>query len=263
MSDSEVDDDRAGPNPDRFGLRAAFRTALPSADWPSGSSAQVAVALFELADWMTWLDDAALLLDAGDLARAQRQRRPQDQDRLILTYALHRLLLGARMGVDAVAVPLLRDALGCPRLQDAAISTSLTHAGRWVAAAVTGAGPVGVDIEPAERTAVMAKIASRVCHPNELAALAGMDVAAYRRALLALWVRKEALLKAAGVGMAREMDTFEAPDESSQPLSPPEPQLTHLQMLDIGPELVGAIAAPPGASVETVWMRHTVPMDRH
>lgn len=250
----------AGPEPGQVGpartsLRAAFRTALPSPNWPASSPAQVSVALFEVSDWAPWLADATGLLDAADLARVQRQRNAHHREELTLAYALHRLLLGARMGVDAVVVPLSRDALGCPRLKDAPFHTSLSHSGGWVAAAVTGAGPVGVDIEPESRSPVMAEIAGRVCHPDEVAALTGLAPEQYNHALLALWVRKEAFLKAAGVGMAREMDTFQAPDDSLQALCQAEPGLTHLQMLPQESPVVGAVAAPPGAVIESIWLR--------
>ena len=241
--------------PARRNLRAAFRTALPSPNWPASSPAQVVVALFEVSDWVPWLVDASGLLDAADQARAQRQRNASNREELTLAYALHRLLLGARMGVDPVAVPLARDALGCPRLRDAPFHTSLSHSGGWVAAAVTGAGPVGVDIEPESRSSVMAGIAARVCHPDEVHALVGLAPAQYNHALLELWVRKEALLKAAGVGMAREMDSFMAPDDSLQALCQAEPTLTRLRMLPLGSLVVGAVAAPPDAAIESVWLR--------
>lgn len=255
MSRSEGGSGRTLTTPAGMDLRAAFRSSLPEPGWPSSSSAQVQVALFDLVDWLPWLADAAALLDAADLERAQRRRNTRDRDDLTVSYALHRLLIGARMGVDAVAVPLVRDALGCPRLRDTRISTSLSHAAHALALAVTAAGPVGVDIEPVDRVRVMPEIAGRVSHPSETADLAGASPEASGRALLGLWVRKEALLKAAGVGMAREMNTFVAPANEPLVLSPPDTDLTQLQMLDLGANWVGAVAAPPGLSVESRWLR--------
>ncbi len=255
MALTVVNENQKGPGPAGLGLRAVFRAALPCPDWPASSRAQVAIGLFELSDWSPWLSDASGLLDGADIARAQRQRNVHDREDLTLAYALHRLLLGARMGVDAVAVPLVRDALGCPRLKDAPFHTSLSHAAGWVAVAVTGSGPVGVDIEPAARSSVMAEIAGRVCHPDEAEELSTLIEPLYGRALLELWVRKEALLKAAGVGMAREMDTFHAPVGSVQPLSPPDADLTRVQMLRLGPRLVGALASPPTTAFESQWLR--------
>jgi 4'-phosphopantetheinyl transferase len=255
MTRSEGGSGRSSTTPAGMDLRAAFRASLPVPGWPSSSSAQVQVALFDLGDWAPWLADAVALLDAADLERAQRRRSACDRDVLTMSYALHRLLIGARMGVDAVAVPLVRDALGCPRLRDTRISTSLSHAEHSLALAVTAAGPVGVDIEPVDQVRVMPEIAGRVSHPSEVAHLADALPADSARALLELWVRKEALLKAAGVGMAREMSTFVAPANEPLVLSPPDPELTQLQMLDIGEDWVGAVAAPPGSSVESRWLR--------
>ena len=254
MSRSQGSAEDSAAAPVGMDLRAAFRMALPEPGWPRSSPAQVQVALFALPEWFPWLADATALLDAADLERVQRRRNARDRHELTVAYALHRLLLGARMRADAVAVPLERDALGCPRLRDTPLATSLSHAEQGLALAVTAAGPVGVDIERADRASVMPEIAPRVTHPTEVGALEDLPAADRGRRLLELWVRKEALLKAAGVGMAREMETFVAPADEPVVLSPPEPQMTQLQMLDIGKEWVGAVAAPPGMSVECLWL---------
>ena len=56
---------------------------------------------------------------------------------------------------------------------------------------------------------------------DELAALANLSDDARGRALLDLWVRKEALLKAAGIGLECEMETFPAPTGVPLPLNGP------------------------------------------
>ena len=68
---------------------------------------------------------------------------------------------------------------------------------------------------------VMPEIAERVCHPADAAAIAGLVPPAWNAALLELWLRKEALLKAAGVGLEREMSGFSATQNRLLPLSPP------------------------------------------
>lgn len=71
---------------------------------------------------------------------------------------------------------------------------SVARAGALSVVAVTDAGPVGVDVE-AEGAAERARVAEVALHPDEIRALPGADVT---RA----WVRKEALLKAYGLGLA-------------------------------------------------------------
>lgn len=245
-----------------MGIRVAFRSALPVLDWAAATPARVVVALVDQRDWQAWLADAWVLLDAAEQARVQRRRIAADRGALTIAYALHRLLLGAALGMDATDVLLGRDARGCPRLADGTAHTSLSHADGYVALAVSLDGPVGVDIEPATRALVLPEIAERVCHPAEAAELAGLSQTAYGAALLALWVRKEALLKAAGVGLAREMSGFAAPDMSVLPLSAATGETTCVRMLDVGPHCVAAVAAPPGVPVLCAWLRPGGPQSR-
>lgn len=236
-------------------LRAAFGDALPTPTWASLVSARIVVALINLDDWQPWLPEAWSLIDAAERGRVERRRFDADRDQLTLGYALHRLLLGNTLGCDVTEVPLTRDARGCPRLVDRPLCTSLSHANGCIALAVTATGPVGIDIESATRAAAMPEIAGRVCHPVDAAALAGLVQPAWSAALLTLWVRKEALLKAAGVGLEREMNGFSVPDDGLLPLSPPAAEMSQLRMLDVGPHWVAAVAGPPGIPVESAWLR--------
>ena len=207
------------------------------------------VALFELGDWRPWLDEAGRILDPSEQHRCLSRRNPTDRERLVLCYALRRLLLGRVMGCDARAVPLERDPAGCPRIAGANLFTSLSHAGDAAAVAITATGPVGIDIEPASRAPVMADIAGRVCHADDVIPEHGT---ARELALLDLWVRKEAYLKACATGLEREMDTFAAPRDAMLPL--PGGASTQVRMLDAGEACVAAGAAPPPAIFHVVWM---------
>jgi 4'-phosphopantetheinyl transferase len=73
--------------------------------------------------------------------------------------------------------------------------------------------------------------------------------------LLALWVRKEAFLKAAGIGLEREMQTFPAADNALLTLPRPGGKQARLQMLDVGPYWVAAVAGSPDTSIESAWLR--------
>ncbi len=236
-------------------LREAFTTALPTPDWARVARERIVVALIDLHDWQPWLSDAQALIDPPEASRVRRRVKAADRDALALAYALHRLLLGAILDLDPADVPLGRDAQGCPRLENGTLSTSLSHAGGFAALAASGAGAVGVDLEPVTRASVLPEIAERVCDAGETAALAGLAAPAYGAALLALWVRKEALLKAAGVGLSREMSSFPAPEETVLPLSAVPGETTRIRMLDAGPQCVAAVAGPPRLAVDSAWLR--------
>lgn len=230
-------------------MQQALRDGLsPAATLAAHSRSGVLVAMFDLAQWRAHAQEAAAVIDAAEAARAARQRRVPDRETRVLAYALHRLLLAEVLGCTPAAVPLHRDARGCPRLRDDALFTSLGHAGERIAVAVSALGPVGIDVEPIEHAAGMSELAAQIAHPDELRALRRLDPASLGRELLALWVRKEALLKAAGIGLEREMDTFAAP--WALPLPLPEGPfhgrcVVLLALHDAG--WMGAVAAPPGA----------------
>jgi 4'-phosphopantetheinyl transferase len=238
-------------------LPTAFARALPASDWPRAAHTGVLIGLVETREWQPWFADAYALIDARERARAERQRRAQDRETLVLAYAMHRLLLGQVLRVAPAEVQLGRDDLGCPRLADGAAHTSLSHAQGWVAVAIAVGGPVGIDLEPAARASELPEIAARICHTSETAALAGLPAEARARALLALWVRKEAFLKAEGIGLAREMADFPAADGDLLPLASVPGGQARVRMVEAGAQCVVAVAGPPDAVVHSAWIRPT------
>lgn len=225
-------------------MRNVFIGALPFEGWACLVPACTLVVLVEISTWKPWLNQAVDLLDASENERIQKKRNADDRETLVLAYALHRLLLGQVMGSDAAAVPLWRDSSGCPRVDDDQVRTSLSHARGWVALAVSAAGPVGVDVEPLGRLGLLGGLEGQICHPSEAALLQGLPESAYKNALLAVWVRKEAVLKAAGIGLMHDMNSFVAwPGEVPLPTS--AGHVTRVQMLDAGPECAAAVASVP------------------
>jgi 4'-phosphopantetheinyl transferase len=245
--------------PVRNAMHAAFREAFPDG---TGTLARavgdrlVAVTCL-LDDWWPFLSQARALLDDAELARAGRQRDPRKRDALVLTYALHRLLLAEASGQAPGGVDLFRDAKGCPRLRGTGLHTSLSHTDAGVAFAVSAHGPVGVDLEPAQRVADMPAIRERIVHPDDEQALLGLSPEAETRALLGIWVRKEAVLKAAGIGLECEMDAFAAfrDGEVAIPGGVFAGMLVSVRLLDAGPRWMLAVAGPAGLGTELLALR--------
>lgn len=234
-------------------LSMAFEQALPTRSWNPLHTGHVFVALMDLRDWRAWIIDAHAILDGPERQRVDKRRSAAQRDRLALAYALHRLLLARTLGCSTDEVPVTRDAAGCPQVPGTPLSTSLSHADGAVAMAVSASGAVGIDIEWSARAAVMPEIADRVCHPADRADMCGMPWAEWNEALLALWVRKEAFLKAAGIGLQQEMKSFAAPRNAT--LALPDRRISRLRMLDAGTHWVAAVAAPPESLVQLSWLR--------
>jgi 4'-phosphopantetheinyl transferase len=223
-----------------------------------------ATAVVDLRQWSPWRDEAWSLLDAAERERAGRKRFADDREALALTYALHRLYVAGSLGLAPDAVVIARDAEGAPHLpgialRGRAVHTSLSHADGVAAFALCGLGPVGIDIEASFRAAELPGIAESVCHPCEIESLANFAEPMRSRALLALWVRKEALLKAEGVGLAREMCSFRAAAGAEFFLAGgtreiPAACSVRLAMLDVGERWTAAVAAPREAAVECLQL---------
>jgi 4'-phosphopantetheinyl transferase len=157
----------------------------------------------------------AALLPAADRARAARFRRAEDRDRTIVAWALVRTLLGERLGEAPADVAIERHCVRCgsgdhgkPRLADtsAGLHFSLAHSGPHVVVALSRAGPVGVDVERLKPATDYGPMVRRTLTADEAVAFGAAG--ARPRDFLRTWVRKEAVTKAVGSGIATSFETF-------------------------------------------------------
>ncbi|MBB1473155.1 4'-phosphopantetheinyl transferase superfamily protein [Luteimonas sp. MC1782] len=234
-------------------LRSRFSTAIARGLAAAPEAAHATMALAVVDDWMPWLPEAGQLLDARERGRAGRMKRPRDAAARTLAYALHRLFLGALTGIDARDLPLGRDDRGRPVL-GGDWCTSLSHADGAFACAALRAAPVGIDLERRDRAAGIADIESDICHPDESAALAGLPDHLRAHALLDAWARKEAYLKASGVGLAHPMAAFALPEGGILPLTGDSDTALDVQtgLVALHPDYVVALSRPPGTPVHTM-----------
>jgi len=167
------------------------------------------------------------LLSAIERARRDRYLRDDDRDRFALGAALLRLLAGAISGQAAAAVEVERTCPRCgrphgrPRLPGWSLHASVTHSGDVAGVAISAAGAVGIDLEAPAAGRVTALDARQVAtlDAHEGAAFDAGEVTALWQAirapgeaplagaaeLRAIWTRKEAVLKATGVGLQLSM----------------------------------------------------------
>jgi len=93
----------------------------------------------------------------------------------------------------------------CPHPQ--APEFNLSHGGKWLAVALHPNTPVGVDVESLDRRASIHDLSERYFSPAEQVKVSENGADAFFR----IWTRKEALLKATGEGLTRnlrELDTL-------------------------------------------------------
>lgn len=166
---------------------------------PHGAVLVVAVELARIA-----ADDS--LLDLRERERAARFRSDLLRQRHRATHTTLRRLLGWRLGVDPTALVVTIDNHGKPALRDHSLVFNLSHSGGWALIALADDGMIGVDLELGERLEEIGLLAERLLGAGELAAFRALPHAMQARAFLTTWTRKEAALKALGLGLPGGME---------------------------------------------------------
>lgn len=183
-----------------------------------GDGADVTLQEDEVHLWLIDLDQPeeqratlGAALDAGERARAARFLQRRHQDRFTVGRGALRVLLASYLATPPETLRLVYGPHGKPGLAegDDGLRFNLSHSDRWAVLGVARGSEIGVDIEAARDMVDMAAVARRTFSARENRALAALPADAYRRGFYACWTRKEALVKAAGVGFAFELDWFE------------------------------------------------------
>ncbi|MFC8419565.1 4'-phosphopantetheinyl transferase family protein [Streptomyces sp. NPDC057236] len=128
---------------------------------------------------------------------------------------------------------------------------SLSHSGGLGMLAVSGC-PVGMDVE-ALRDVHVAELADAALTPVEREVVLGMEEPRRTRAFLRCWTRKEAVLKAVGVGLATSPSALETgadrpgPVEVTADIVPSAPVTWRVTDVPVPPGWVASLALPAGA----------------
>jgi len=119
-----------------------------------------------------------------------------------------RRVLGAYLGVDAAAVPIVAELYQRPALAPSArfratpIDFNLSHSEGLALIAVSRRAPLGVDVELLRPMADALGLAERHYVGDEIARVAAASGALRDRAFFTCWTRKEAVLKSTGAGLS-------------------------------------------------------------
>jgi 4'-phosphopantetheinyl transferase len=146
--------------------------------------------------------DAALpYLDQAEAARTAQLRDAGMRRAYAIGHAALRLLLAREIGQAPGAVRFAAGAFGKPRCTAPdAPHFNLSRRPGYVAIALASA-PVGIDVERSRDGLDMAAIAQRFFTANERMFVDAGPPARRRVRFFSIWARKEALLKAAGLGI--------------------------------------------------------------
>jgi 4'-phosphopantetheinyl transferase len=153
---------------------------------------------------------AEKLLSQEEIARANSFAFSILRDNYVFSHALLRVLLSAFAGKKTPdEICFLRNPWGKPYLADntSGLHFSMSHSGSMVLIALALTGSLGADIEPFSLARDNACVADMCFSPGELEAFRSAPCPA--RFFYHVWTRKEATLKAAGVGLVDDLDALD------------------------------------------------------
>jgi len=201
--------------------------------------------------------------DVAVLSEAERERsarfiRPADRARFVAAHAGARRVLARYLRTDPAAIRFATVACckcgstehGRPRVDwpPTTLSYNLSHSDQqWLLAAAAGRA-VGVDIE-CFRAVELGRMAQACLSESERAYLTEQPDSQQQEVFFRCWTRKEAVLKACGVGLATRLTSLEVRPEQRGSVEVRHtcgscPDTWLVQDLPVGPGWSAAVAQP-------------------
>lgn len=186
--------------------------------WPESDEVHLHVADLEGRDAL--VGESTPVFSADERAHSERFRYASDAQRFLAGRTFLRATLSRYVGTRADELRFGYSELGKPMLlgvgRTARLRFNLSHSGRWAVLGVA-VSEIGVDIEVIRPVPEIEDIAHALFTAREADAVLGVTGAERLSRFYKCWTRKEAFLKAVGVGLHTALKSFEvavAPTEA-------------------------------------------------
>lgn len=179
--------------------------------------AEVEVRYFSLDVAASRLRELAGFLSLEERERAARFRFDRDRNRFIACRGSLRELLATKLRADPVSVRFLYGRFGKPMLEHSHIRFNVSHTHGMAMIAITQGREVGCDIERIDPSFAGEQIPERFFSPYEIRALRALPETDQCDAFFRCWTRKEAYIKACGMGVSLALDSFDVTLGPDQP----------------------------------------------
>lgn len=198
------------------------------------------------------LDQLRATLSVEESARAARFRFARDRVRFVAAHGIVRDILAGYLGIAPASLEFSVNEYGKPALTGSstdALRFNLSHSGDLVVIAISLRREVGIDVERYAPERSDRAVAENYFSTAEVAGLRAVPERLRARAFFNCWTRKEAYIKARGMGLSIPLDSFDvslAPGEPAALLRtavPADAAAWCLCHLDLGTNYIGAVAA--------------------
>jgi 4'-phosphopantetheinyl transferase len=198
------------------------------------------------------LEESLLLLDEAEKERARRFYFERDRRRYIVAHGALRMLLGAYLHMDARTLRFATNEYGKPNLsgeqQSDRLQFNLSHSHELALLAITRQREIGVDVEYKRTNIEYDDLARHSFSPYEQKQLRALPTEMKNAGFFACWTRKEAYIKARGMGLSLPLDLFDVSLHPAEPArllasreDPHEVARWELVNLQPGPDYAGAL----------------------
>ena len=154
----------------------------------------------------------APLLSEDEYQRAMRYYRPVDRDRFIVGRGILRKIISAYLALPPGQLQFTYNEYGKPAVSDdqndRALNFNLSHSAELILYAVTIGRVVGIDIEYIREDFATLEIAEHFFSKDEVAVLKSLPTDQRTIGFFNCWSRKEAFIKAKGMGVSYPLDRF-------------------------------------------------------
>jgi 4'-phosphopantetheinyl transferase len=192
------------------------------------------------------------LLSPDEQARADRFHFEKDRRHFIVARSCLRKLLGRYLAIPPAELRFGYADHGKPHLAPEIappLKFNLAHSGGLALYAFTYIGEIGIDLEHIRPDFTGEDTARRFFSTTEVACLSKLAESSRHEAFFNCWTRKEAFIKAKGIGLSLPLDQFDVTVAPAEPAAllrtrwdESEAARWSLKAIDIGPAYVGAVA---------------------
>ncbi len=152
-------------------------------------------------------------LAADERTRAEQFHFPEDRTHFIVARGLLRAILGRYLARDAHTLQFCYSLYGKPVLARESggdtLCFNLTHSHGMALYAITRSRDIGIDLENISTHMAYEQIAERFFSPYEVSMLRSIPIQIRQESFFCCWTRKEAYLKARGIGLSSALSQFD------------------------------------------------------
>jgi len=188
-------------------------------------------------------------LSADESQRAARFHSATNRDLYIAAHGCLRDILARYLRLGPGQLTYSVNQYGKPALDGHDLEFNLSHSGDFALVAMTRGRKIGVDVERIRSDMEHENIASRFFSPGEVSELRALPSSQRVDGFFHCWTRKEAYIKAQGLGLSLPLDSFDVSLTPNEPavLRATRPDLQEtmrwtLLSLDVGVGYTAAMA---------------------